>query len=91
MTKLSDAVNASNLDFHELARRSNVSEKRLNGYLSGRHPFNQAPLEDAVAIANALGGRIEDYMEDAAEDGEAESWMTDFVSNYFWIALTNTS
>ena len=72
MTKLSDAVNASNLDFHELARRSNVSEKRLNGYLSGRHPFNQAPLEDAVAIANALGGRIEDYMEDAAEDGEAE-------------------
>ena len=72
MTKLSDAVNASNLDFHELARRSNVSEKRLNGYLSGRHSFSRAPLEDAVAIANALGGRIEDYMEDAAEDGEAE-------------------
>lgn len=68
-----------------------MSEKRLNGYLSGRHPFNQAPLEDAVAIANALGGRIEDYMEDAAEDGEAEKLMTDFVSNYFWIALTNTS
>ena len=36
MTKLSDAVNASNLDSYELARRSNVSEKRLNGYLSGR-------------------------------------------------------
>ena len=72
MTKLSDAVNASNLDFHELARRSNVSEKRLNGYLSGRHSFSRAPLEDAVAIANALGGRIEDYMEDAAGDGEAE-------------------
>lgn len=91
MTKLSDAANASNLDSYELARRSNVSEKRLNGYLSGRHSFSRAPLEDAVAIANALGGRIEDYMEDAAEDGEAENWMTDFVSNYFWIALTNTS
>ena len=72
MTKLSDAVSASNLDSYELARRSNVSEKRLNGYLSGRHSFSRAPLEDAVAIANALGGRIEDYMEDAAEDGEAE-------------------
>lgn len=72
MTKLSDAVNASNLDFHELARKSNVSEKRLNGYLSGRHSFNRAPLEDAVAIVNALGGRIEDYMKDAAEECEAE-------------------
>lgn len=59
MTKLSDAVSASNLDSYELARRSNVSEKRLNGYLSGRHSFSRAPLEDAVAIANALGGRIE--------------------------------
>lgn len=83
MTKLSDAVNASNLDFHELARRSNVSEKRLNGYLSGRHSFSRAPLEDAVAIANALGGRIEDYMEDAAGTARRKSWMTDFVSNYF--------
>ena len=50
MTKLSDAVNASNLDSYELARRSNVSEKRLNGYLSGRHSFSRAPLEDEWSL-----------------------------------------
>lgn len=91
MTKLSDAVNASNLDSYELARRSNVSEKRLNGYLSGRHSFSRAPLEDAVAIANALGGRIEDYRKMRRRTARRKNWMTDFVSNYFWIALTNTS
>ncbi len=55
MTTLSDLIRSSGLTVQAIAAQSSMSEKNLNGYISGKKDINNMILKDAIKLSSTLG------------------------------------
>lgn len=60
---IADALKESHMNEYDLSRVTNIGQKQILDYISGKKNINKAPLEVVATIAKALGIHAEDLVD----------------------------